>query len=55
MNNDLKTTIAGVVAGIASILTVFNIVLPEWLSGLIVALAVAALGYFTNKKDKPFG
>ncbi len=52
MNNDLKTTVAGIVTGIFSILALFNIIIPQEVSGIIVAIGVAALGYFTNKKDK---
>ncbi len=51
MNNDIKTSISGIVAGIFAILALFNIIIPQEVSGIIVAIAVAALGYFTNKKD----
>ena len=52
--NDLSTTIAGIIAGIATLLAAFNIVIPQWLSGAIAAIALAVLGYFTNKV-KPTG
>jgi hypothetical protein len=50
MNTDVSTTVAGIVAGVATLLGIFNIIIPQWLSGAIVAVAVAVLGYFTNKK-----
>src|SRR5208337_2320854 len=55
MNTDLTTTVAGVVAGIAAILGAFNIIIPQQVSGAIVAIAVSVLGYYTNKATKPQG
>jgi hypothetical protein len=52
MNTDTTTTLTGVLTGIAAILATFNIVIPQWASGLIVAVGVAVLGYFTNKVKK---
>ena len=52
MSNDLKTTVSGVVAGIAGILALFNILIPQNISEIIVLVAVAVLGYYTNKPDK---
>ena len=52
MNNDLKTTLTGVITGILSLLGVFGILVPVTWVPVIVAVGVAILGYFTNKQDK---
>ena len=52
MSNDIKTSVSGIVAGVFSILALFNIIIPQEASGIIVAIALVILGYFTNKKDK---
>jgi len=50
MDKDLTTTVTGLVTGIAGLLAVFNIVIPQQISGLIAVVGIAVLGYFTNKK-----
>lgn len=53
MNNDLKTTLTGVVTGILSLLGIFGILIPTTWVPVIVSIGIVVLGYFTNKQDKP--
>jgi len=53
MNADLTTTIAGIVAGICTLLGYFNIIIPQSISAAIVAIMVAILGYFIAKPVPP--
>ena len=60
MSNDMKTNITGVISGIAGLLAMFHIVVPQTVTNEITFIAVAvgsialiAQGYFTNKADPP--
>ena len=46
-----KTTVPGLVAGIAQILKAFNIDIPQEVLDGITAIAVFALAYFAKDKD----
>jgi hypothetical protein len=58
MNNDMKTNITGVISGIAGLLAMFHIVIPQTVTAEITfiaigigSIAIIAQGYFTNKSD----
>lgn len=55
MNNDLKTTVTGVVGGILTIVSILWKPIPntEVITSVIVGITLVVLGYLTNKKDKP--
>jgi len=55
MNNDLKTTVLGLIAAVATILNMIGINIPHSteIFGAITAIAIAALAFFTNKPDVP--
>lgn len=53
MNTDKLTTTLGAVAALSAALAQFNVA-PEY-SGLVSALAIAGMGYYTNKGRKPSG
>ena len=53
MNTDKATTLLGFIAGLAQVAALFVPGIPGWITGLATALAVAGLGYFTNKGPKP--
>lgn len=46
-----KTTVPGVVAGLAQILKAFNIEIPSAVLDLVSAVALMALAYFAKDKD----
>ena len=46
-----KTTIPGLVAGVAQILKAFNIDIPQEILDGVTAIAVFVLGYFAKDKD----
>jgi hypothetical protein len=50
--NDLKTTLTGVITGIVTLLSFFNIIIPEAYVPVIVAVGVAVLGYFSAQEKK---
>jgi hypothetical protein len=49
MNKDIAATVTGLVTGICGILAIFNIVIPQEISGVIASIGVIILGYITNK------
>ena len=60
MSNDMRTNITGLVSGVAGLLAMFHIVIPQTVTNEITFIAVAvgslalmAQGYFTNKADPP--
>lgn len=53
MNNDMKTTIAGIVATIGFILKIFKIDVPVEVTDGLIAIGIFVMAYFTNKKNKP--
>ncbi len=50
---DLKTTISGIVTGVAALLAIFNIILPKEVAEIIAAIGVIAVGYFSGDKVAP--
>jgi len=53
MSRDRKTTIAGVLAGVAMILRALNIAdIPEYILDAVAAVAVFLLGLFASDKRK---
>ena len=53
MNNDLKTTLSGLLAAVPQLLPMLGLVMiPIPVLNGISALGLALLGWFTNKQDK---
>lgn len=50
MNKDIASTVAGLVTAVSGLLALFNVVVPQPVSGVISLLGIAVLGYLTNKK-----
>lgn len=48
---DIKTTIAGLVAGVAVILKTLGLEVPQEVWDGIIAIAVFALGWFAKQAD----
>ena len=48
---DWKTTVSGVVIGVAMALKALGIDIPEEVLNGVIALAAAALGYFAKQTD----
>ncbi len=51
---DIKTTVSGIIGGVAALLAIFNVVLPKEAAEIIAALAVIGIGYFAkDRKNEP--
>jgi len=51
---DWKTTVVGIVTGVCTILSHFNVIIPDSFQVVIIAVGVALLGLFAKdiaKKD----
>lgn len=48
---DWKTTVTGIVCGLAAIMSHFGVLIPESFQVVIIAIGVALLGWFA--KDAP--
>lgn len=52
MSNDTKTTIVGVIGGVAGVCKLVPQLAPfMFIIDAVVAVAVGLLGYYSNKKD----
>lgn len=58
-NHDLKTNIAGIVAGVCGLLVTFHVGVPEavtaniqTIAGFLASIGIIVLAYFTNKGKK---
>jgi hypothetical protein len=49
---DWKTTVTGIVAGVATILKAFGVECPPWILDVVIGLAVILLGYFAKDRLK---
>lgn len=49
MDNDLKTTVTGLITSVVAILTYYGF-LPQELTVPVIAIGVVLFSYFTNKK-----
>jgi hypothetical protein len=49
---DWKTTVTGIVAGIAMILKAFGVAVPEFILEIVIGVAVLLLGYFAKDRVK---
>lgn len=52
MNNTTKTTVAGAVAFLAFVAKIFKIDVPAEVTDGLIAVAVFALGFFSQGKEK---
>lgn len=50
MNNDTKATVTGAITALVALAAVFGFSVPADIVTIIIAVGVAVLGYFTNKK-----
>ena len=48
---DWKTTVTGIVVGLATILAHFGLIIPESFTVVIIAIGVAVLGWLTADRS----
>lgn len=52
MFTDWKTTVTGIVVGVTTILAHFGVIIPESVTGIIIAIGIVLLGYFAKDKKE---